>query len=153
MVHSRLSRWIGLAIAASALACAAQAGAFTVTAFSPQGQVARVHQVVVKFNEGVVRFGDPHAPAPITLACSGADVKNAQGRWIGPREWVTDFAGDLPPGVRCEAQAVPGFQSATGGTLTGKKAWAFNTGGHSWFLPASRRTVPSVTEYSLWRRK
>lgn len=105
------------------------AHALQVTSFSPQGEVARVRQVVAKFDAAAVNFGDPKAPAPFTLSCSDANATKGTGRWTGEREWVFDFERDLPPGVRCTAAAKPGFKSASGAELTGAKSYQFNSGG------------------------
>lgn len=105
-------------------ACALQ-----ITGFSPQGEVARVRQVVAKFDAAAVNFGDPKAPAPLALSCSDASATKGTGRWTGEREWVFDFESDLPPGVRCTATVKPGFKSAAGAELTGAKSYQFNSGG------------------------
>ncbi len=96
--------------------------ALTVTSLSPQGEVAQVRQVVAKFDEPAVRLGDPQAPAPFTLACSDADAAKGQARWSSEREWVYEFAQDLPPGVRCTVSAKPGFKSASGAPLLASAA-------------------------------
>lgn len=108
---------------------AAQAHALQITSFSPQGEVARVRQVVAKFDAAAVNFGDPKAPAPFTLSCSDATATQGTGRWTGEREWVFDFERDLPPGVRCTATLKPGFKSAAGAELTGTRSYQFNSGG------------------------
>ncbi|MBD9392052.1 MG2 domain-containing protein [Acidovorax sp. ACV01] len=105
------------------------AHALQITSFSPQGEVARVRQVVAKFDAAAVNFGDPKAPAPISLSCSDAGATKGTGRWTGEREWVFDFERDLPPGVRCTASVKPGFKSAAGAELTGAKGYQFNSGG------------------------
>nr|MBP6305609.1 alpha-2-macroglobulin [Giesbergeria sp.] len=105
------------------------AQALQITRFSPQGEVARARQVVVQFNAAAVRFGDAQAPAPLALLCSDAQASQGSGRWTSEREWVFDFAHDLPPGVRCTAQLKPGFKSASGAALTGASSYTFNSGG------------------------
>ncbi|WP_298209793.1 Ig-like domain-containing alpha-2-macroglobulin family protein [Acidovorax sp.] len=105
------------------------AQALQITSFSPQGEVARVRQVVAKFDTAAVNFGDPKAPAPISLSCSDANATKGTARWTGEREWVFDFERDLPPGVRCTATVKPGFKSAAGAELTGAKSYQFNSGG------------------------
>ena len=119
-------KWI---VAASLLLAAWAAQALQIASFSPQGEVARVRQVVAKFDAAVVNFGDPKAPAPISLSCSDASATQGTGRWTGEREWVFDFAQDLPPGVRCTAAVKAGFKSASGAELTGAKSYQFNSGG------------------------
>ena len=111
------------------LLLATQAHALQIISFSPQGEVARVRQVVAKFDTAAVNFGDPKAPAPLSLSCSDASVTKGTGRWTGDREWVFDFERDLPPGVRCTATVKPGFKSASGADLTGAKSYRFNSGG------------------------
>ena len=122
----KANKWM---LAASLSLAAWGAQALQITSFSPQGEVARVRQVVVKFDAAAVNFGDPKAPAPLTLSCSDAQATEGQGRWTGEREWVFDFRADLPPGVRCTAAVKPGFKSASGADLTGAKSYQFNSGG------------------------
>src|ERR1700744_4221428 len=120
-------------LAAAALALGAllpfAAQALQVTSLTPQGEVARVRQVVAKFDQPAVRFGDPKAPAPLAVACDDAQAGKGTGRWTGEKQWVFDFADDLPPGVRCSVTRIPGFKSPSGTDLTGAERWQFNTGG------------------------
>ena len=91
------------------LAAASLVQAAQITRVSPQGEVARIRQVVVQFDSSAVNFGDPKAPAPATLQCNDAQasqVAQGTGRWTSDREWVFEFAHDLPPGVRCTLQPV-----------------------------------------------
>jgi len=118
-----------LILAASLGLAASAAQALTITHFSPQGEVARVRQAVAKFDGAAVNFGDPKAPAPLTLSCDDAQASQGQGRWTSEREWVFDFKADLPPGVRCTARVVPGFKSSAGAPLAGAKSYQFNSGG------------------------
>lgn len=105
------------------------AHALQITGFSPQGEVARVRQVVAKFDAAAVNFGDPKAPAPLTVSCTDASASKGTGRWTSEREWVFDFENDLPPGVRCTAVAKAGFKSPAGADLAGVKSYQFNSGG------------------------
>ena len=57
---------------ALALTLAGAAQALTITSVSPQGEVSRVRQMVVKFDSAAVRFGDPKAAAPLTVSCGYA---------------------------------------------------------------------------------
>jgi uncharacterized protein YfaS (alpha-2-macroglobulin family) len=118
------SRWI----AATLLACAFPASALQIVNLSPQGEVARVRQVVVKFNESAIRFGDASAPAPVSLSCSDAQATRGNGRWISDREWAFEFENDLPPGVKCSVQVKSGFKSPQGIELAASR-YQFSTGG------------------------
>jgi uncharacterized protein YfaS (alpha-2-macroglobulin family) len=114
--------------AAALLSIALPASALQIVSVSPQGEVSRVRQVVVKFNESAVTFGDPNAPAPASLACSDAQATQGNGRWTSDREWAFEFENDLPPGVRCSVQVKSGFKSPKGAELAVAR-FAFNTGG------------------------
>ena len=89
------------AVVLGAALCATGVQALQITSLSPQGEVARVRQVVAKFDTAAVTFGDPKAPAPLALSCSDAQATKGTGRWTSEKEWVFDFENDLPPGIRC----------------------------------------------------
>ncbi|MES2414725.1 MAG: MG2 domain-containing protein [Pseudomonadota bacterium] len=124
MVH-----FVAKTVAALLAAFALQAQALQITSLSPQGEISRVRQVVVKFDESAVNFGDPKAPAPLSLSCSDAQATKGSGRWISDREWAFQFENDLPPGVSCALQVRPGMKSPAGAVLTGPASYRFNTGG------------------------
>ncbi|MGH6640495.1 MAG: MG2 domain-containing protein, partial [Polaromonas sp.] len=110
-------------------AVALHAHALQITSLSPQGEIARVRQVVAKFDEGAVNFGDPKAPAPLSLSCSDAQATKGSGRWISEREWAFEFENDLPPGVSCNVNVVSTFQSPKSQPVSGKASYKFTTGG------------------------
>jgi hypothetical protein len=105
------------------------AHALQIVSLSPQGEIARVRQLVAKFDEGAVNFGDPKAPAPLSLSCSDAQATKGSGRWISEREWAFEFENDLPPGVSCTVNVVSTFQSPKSQLISGKASYKFNTGG------------------------
>lgn len=117
-----------LLLAGSAL-LAGPALALQITSLTPQGEVARVRQVVAKFDQPAVNFGDPKAPAPLVVSCTDAQAGKGTGRWTDAKAWVWDFENDLPPGVRCTVTRIPGFKPASGGELTGPERYQFNSGG------------------------
>ena len=101
--------------------------AASIASVSPQGEVAQVRQVSVKFNEAVVAFGDPRLPDPMTLRCQGTNVSGS-GRWASDRVWLYYFDDALPPGTRCTLKARPDWKPG-GSALTGATEYTFNTGG------------------------
>lgn len=103
--------------------------AFQMSSLSPQGEVARVRQVLAQFDESAIAFGDPKAAAPLALQCSDPQGAKGSGRWVSDRVWAFDFEDDLPPGVTCTLQLKTGLQSAKGATLSGPLSYRFNTGG------------------------
>ncbi|MEJ8823410.1 MG2 domain-containing protein [Variovorax humicola] len=105
------------------------AQALQITGVTPQGEVARVRQLVARFDQAAVNFGDPKAPAPLAVSCTDAAGSKGTGRWVNEKQWVYDFENDLGPGVRCTVTRVAGFKSASGAELTGTASWQFNTGG------------------------
>ncbi|MDO9112226.1 MAG: MG2 domain-containing protein [Polaromonas sp.] len=117
------------AFAALLAASVLQAQALQVTSLSPQGEIAKVRQIAVKFDESAVNFGDPKAPAPVSLSCSDAQATKGSGRWISDRQWAFEFENDLPPGVSCTLQGITTFRSPRGQAISGKLSWKFNTGG------------------------
>lgn len=122
-----------VALLTGGLAVAAQAA--SVTTVTPQGDVAQVRQVVVKFSEAVVPFGDLRQPDPFNLACEGPVPKGA-GRWSDERVWLYDFQEPVPPGTRCTLKARSEWKPLKG-TLTGSTNYSFSTGG-----PAVSATQP-----------
>ena len=120
-----------------ALSAALPAQAASITSVSPQGEVAQVRQVTVKFSEAVVPFGDLRLPDPLAVSCQGA-APAGSGRWASDRVWLYDFQDPLPPGTRCTLTARAQWKPSAG-TLTGRSEFAFSTGG-----PA----VVSVQPYS-----
>ena len=100
----------------------------TVAGFSPQGTVKDVRQAAARFSEPMVAFGDPRgAPDPFVVQCP----EPGTGRWVDPRQWVYDFARDLPGGLRCTFQLRPGLQTLDGRPVTAPGAFTFTTGGPS----------------------
>ena len=116
-------------VACGLAASACSANALQIVSLSPQGEVAQVRQVVAKFNESAVNFGDPKAQAPLTLRCSDAQVTQGTGRWLNDRVWSFDFENDLPPGISCTVQTKAGFKSPSGAELSGVTSYKFNSGG------------------------
>ena len=68
-----------------------------IESFSPTGHTKDVGQVAVRFSEPMVALGDPDTSDPFAVAC---DVPG-NGRWIDDRNWVYDFAYDVPGAERC----------------------------------------------------
>ncbi len=105
------------------------ARAATIERFSPQGEIRSVRQVVARFSEDMVKFGEPglknSAPTPFTIDCS----EIGQGRWVDSRAWVFDFARDLPPGIKCSFKIKPEARTLSRGAFTGNTQFAFSTGG------------------------
>ncbi len=133
MTHRRRLRTLLNPLVCGALAAVAwlpgAAWALKVSQVSPQGEVAKVRQVVVDFDGAAVRFGDAQAGAPFALACSDAQAARGQGRWLSERRWTFDLAQDLPPGVRCTLSPEPGFAPLGGAPWRGAQQYRFNTGG------------------------
>ena len=105
------------------------AHAAKITSFSPQGEVAQVRQIAIKFDEPMVRMGDPNAESPILLECEPGTTSEGQGRWIDEKNWVFDFNKDLPPGVRCTAKITENLKSVNDNIYHGPIQYRFNTGG------------------------
>jgi uncharacterized protein YfaS (alpha-2-macroglobulin family) len=96
-----------------------------VSEFLPQGETAKVRQVMVQFSAPMVAFGDPRAPAPFEASCA----VTGQSRWIDTTHWVYDFERDLPPGIACSFAPRPGLLSLDGRPVQSRPTYAFHTGG------------------------
>ncbi|MGZ8259550.1 MAG: MG2 domain-containing protein, partial [Caldimonas sp.] len=127
-----------LAFAALALGTGA-ARAVAIVVATPQGEVAQVRQVTVKFGDAVVPFGDLRLADPFTIVCQGS-VAEGSGRWASDRIWLYDFREPLGPGTRCTATlrsdwkpiakpAVSPAAAAASAAVTGTTRFSFSTGG------------------------
>ena len=125
--------WAAAAAAAAALLLSTgPALAARVTGISPQGDVAEVRQVAVRFDEAVVPAGDPRLPAPYSLLCEGASgaapaAPPGNARWANERLWVYDLREPLAAGSRCVLRRVPSFVPLKG-DLQGPPEARFATG-------------------------
>jgi hypothetical protein len=96
--------WAALALAA-VVQCVVAAEPARVESFSPQGEVKSVRQVVARFSQPMVPFGDPRLVEPFDVDCAAP----GQARWANARNWVYDFAADLPSGIVCTFTAKAGL--------------------------------------------
>ncbi|KAI3598391.1 Large extracellular alpha-helical protein [Cupriavidus necator H850] len=115
-------------VATLGILAAGGAQAAQVTRFSPEGTVGQVRQVAIRFDEAMVPMGDVQATAPAAVSCTGAGT-GGQARWIDAKNWVYDFASDLPPGVRCTVRMSTGLRSVAGTAYAGRPEYRFETGG------------------------
>lgn len=99
-VRNRVVKMMAQVMMLGAGLAALPAQAVQLISLAPQGEVAQVRQLVAKFDSSAVNFGDPKAPAPLSVSCSDAQAAQGSGRWISDREWAFEFNNDLPPGVR-----------------------------------------------------
>ena len=124
----------------AALGSSHPAHAARVTQVSPQGEVAEVRQVMVRFDAAVVPAGDPRLAPPYTLLCNGS-TPAGDARWLNDRQWVYDLREPLAAGQRCTLKPVATFAPVSGaisGAITGPTEFSFSTGAP---------TVISVTPY------
>ena len=119
--HAARLRWAARLAVLAALAAGDAALALKPTSVSPQGEVARVREFVVKFDKPAVTAGNPGAQAPFALQCSSGNaqvkIPAHHGAWRNASTWAADFEGYLPPDVRCTAQSTAGFKSPQGEAL------------------------------------
>ncbi len=109
--------------------------------FSPQGKVKGVRQVSVRFSEPLVPLGDPGGLVePFDVRCP----ERGTARWADSKNWIFDFARDLPAGVKCEFSVKAGLMTLSGKEVSGQRAFSFSTGG-----PAIRSAMPSEGAHSV----
>ena len=101
------------------------ARAAEVLSFSPQGEVKAVRQATARFAAPMVAFGDPRETAPFEVSCP----VSGKGRWADEKNWVYDFAAEVPAGLVCEFRLKEGLAALDGRALKGGEHFAFNSGG------------------------
>jgi len=112
--------------------------------FSPQGTVKKVRQATARFSQPMVSFGDPRLSDPFEVDCSGGI--EGKGRWADGRNWVFDFAEDLPAGVACTFALKPSLRSLSGEVVTGPRKFTFSSGGPSIVRSVPFEGNPSIDE-------
>ena len=78
---------LALTPAAALVLAPTAAQAARVQSISPQGEVAEVRQLLVRFSDAVVAAGDVLATAPYTLNCQGT-TPPGDGHWLNERSWA-----------------------------------------------------------------
>jgi uncharacterized protein YfaS (alpha-2-macroglobulin family) len=97
-----------------------------VESFSPSGVAKGARQVVARFSQAIVPFGDPRVSADaFSVSCAA----KGRARWVTDREWVYDFEADLPAGLACHFVLKPGLRALGGAVVTGQRTFSFTTGG------------------------
>ena len=117
-----------LAIFVALCSVAFDGSAATVSSFSPQGEATQVRQIVIKFDQPAVAFGDGRASDPVDVSCAMLQPIQGAGHWLNSRTWVYDFAQELPAGVVCNVRLRSGASGFLDGGLKGEAHYAFNTG-------------------------
>lgn len=98
----------------------------SVAHFTPQGTLKNVRQVTVRFSAPMLSFGDPRSSmSPFDILCSEEGTE----LWIDSRNWVYDFARDLPAGVQCTFRLRPDLTTLEATQLSGPNEFTFSTGG------------------------
>lgn len=122
-----------------AAATTAWAQAPGVQAFNPTGETRDVRQVVARFSEPMVTFGDPRTAAPFDVDCPA----KGRGRWSDAKVWLYDFEADLPAGLVCTFTLRKGLTSHAG-TALAPATFTFSTGG-----PAIRTSWPNEGDEAI----
>src|SRR5262249_54876829 len=104
--------------------------------FSPTGSIKNVRQVVARFSDPIVALGVTHVDAPFDVDCAAAGT----GRWVDMRNWVFDFADDLPGGVACRFMVKKDLRALTDAPVAAA-TFAFDTGG-----PSVRALLPEPSD-------
>ena len=122
-------RMFALALTWSLVAAVAAQDAAKVESFTPQGQIKDVRQVVARFSQPMVSFGDPRSEAPFDIECAAGSTPG-RGRWADARNWLYDFEQDLPAGVECTFKTKAGLKTFAGVSVAAQ-TFRFSTGGPS----------------------
>lgn len=118
-----------------------------VETFSPQGIVKNIRQVRAKFSQSMMPFGEPReAIAPFDIDCP----EKGTARWADDRNWIYDFARDLPAGVRCEFKIRQGLKTLSGIPVSDGRLFEFSTGGPSILSSDPYEGAQSVNEDQIF---
>ena len=131
------------------VAAAWHAGAARIESFSPTGYTKDVVQVAVRFSEPMVALGDPGIADPFVVECGVP----GNGRWIDERNWVYDFAYDVPSAERCRFSLRRGVRTLAGERLTGPREHVFHTGGPTIIhgpIGSTRTWQPRIDERQIF---
>lgn len=112
--------------------------------FSPQGEVKGVRQASARFDVDMVPLGDPRLADPFGVQCAPAPAPG-KGRWVDNRNWVYDFAADLPAGIRCEFSTRPDLKTLAGDTLAPAR-FRFTTGGPAVVVSVPEEGSEAISE-------
>ena len=132
----------GIAALAGAL-CISTSWSAQITQLSPQGKVARVESIKLAFDKSVIAFGEGQAPAPVLVQCDDPELKG-NGRWLDDRRWTYVFTKNPGPGVSCDIQLDPSFQTLDNSAVSGKTSFSFRTGGP--VVSSMRPYGPTIAE-------
>ncbi|HSD37452.1 MAG TPA: MG2 domain-containing protein [Rhodocyclaceae bacterium] len=124
--------WFAVAVSGLSYAQPTATPAARVESFSPRGEVKDVRQVVARFSEPMVAFGDPRLPSPFDVKCEG----KGNAHWVDARNWAYDFEADLPAGLKCSFTTRAKLTTLAGAAVT-NATYSFSTGG-----PAIRESWP-----------
>lgn len=102
------------------------APAARIASFTPEGLAKGVRQVVARFDADMIPLGDPRVVADAFRVDCG---EPGRARWVTAREWVYEFARDLPAGIRCRFEMKPGLTAVGGAQVAGQRVFSFHTGG------------------------
>ena len=83
--------WVrAAALVVMGLAVLPAARAAGIASVSPRGEVAQARQVVVRFDQPVLPFGDLRQPAPVVVACQMGRMGPAGATPAGSGRWADD---------------------------------------------------------------
>ena len=98
---------------------------FSVTSFTPQGEVSDMRQVQARFSEDMVPAGDPGRPAPFVWDCP----LKGQSVWVDARSWTLNLVDPAPIQTKCTFKFAEGLTSLAGSKSNGQAQFSFMAGG------------------------
>ncbi len=128
-------RTLALGVMLSLAAAVAAQDAAKVESFSPQGQIKDVRQVVARFSQPMVSFGDPRSEAPFDIECPAIGAGPTHSPEVvddGPTRATgcTTSIRICRPGSNAASRRRPGLKTFAGAEVTAQ-TFRFSTGGPS----------------------
>lgn len=131
------------------------ASSLSVIQFLPQGEVAELSRVVVRFSEPIRPLGSmeqPAASSPLRLTATGGELPPGEFRWLDPSTLAYLFAAPVEHPLLLEAAIPSGLAALSGNTLDKETRWSLSTRPLALSLPDPETPLPRtgahITFYS-----
>ncbi|MCI0336049.1 MAG: MG2 domain-containing protein [Acidobacteria bacterium] len=102
-------------------------GPLEILRFAPEGDVPIAPHLSVTFSQPMVAVTSNSDLAELDVPVKLSPQPKGKWRWIGTRTLLFEPEGRFPMSTKYAVEIPSGTRSATGGTLTAAKRWAFST--------------------------
>lgn len=122
--------FLGSCLIMAAASLSGAASALTVISALPEGEVADLTQITVRFSEPMRALGvsdEPETSSPLKLSADYGTLPAGNFRWLDPATLAYLFAGPVDRPVTVSALVPRGVTALSGASLARDKAWTIAT--------------------------